>query len=388
MLYPFFYVICVGFALVSSEENGAPCTTPNGEKAKCISINSCEVIQQSIRYLEDDAIEFAKQSQCGYDVSALVCCGTVGKFVDFAHTTTTTRPKLYERPADPSYKAEPVTHILLPPGSLCGRQSKKNQHTGKTDTESHEYPWLATLNYKKKSDGSPAGSLCSGSLINHRYVLTAAACLDIEGYELTNIHLGEWNFNATGENYDYYVDSKNNTTVKRRQDYDIIEKISHPYFNKKSGNNGIALVRIKETIQYNDYISPICLPPKNFPPPLVGGPMETGGWTTTPEGFLTGIKQKANYTMISVEECNSTYANFTYNFPNKICVKTGENSTIEDSGRPLVRLYVYDPTDKEDHWFQEGILFKDVSGNKGPTNVLYMRVARYLTWILNNLKKS
>ena len=62
----------------------------------------------------------------------------------------------------------------------CG-QSAADRISGGNSTKAFDYPWSALLSYRGLSDEE---HLCAGSLINTRYVLTAAHCIKIPGYRL------------------------------------------------------------------------------------------------------------------------------------------------------------------------------------------------------------
>lgn len=63
----------------------------------------------------------------------------------------------------------------MPSGEDCGRSESGDRIVGGNITEIGEFPWLALLSYKK--DNEIAKYKCGGSLINNRYILTAAHCV-------------------------------------------------------------------------------------------------------------------------------------------------------------------------------------------------------------------
>lgn len=65
---------------------------------------------------------------------------------------------------------------LLPQPPTCGAVSIDNKIYGGEDTDLYEFPWLVLFEYQRLS-GNGLATSCAGSLINQRYVLTAAHCL-------------------------------------------------------------------------------------------------------------------------------------------------------------------------------------------------------------------
>lgn len=62
--------------------------------------------------------------------------------------------------------------------TACGIINKKNRIVGGHETEVNQYPWMAMLMYGTKF-------YCGATLINDRYVLTAAHC--VHGFDKTRI---------------------------------------------------------------------------------------------------------------------------------------------------------------------------------------------------------
>lgn len=68
---------------------------------------------------------------------------------------------------------------LLEP-ELCGRIMPEPKIFGGSDTKLFEYPWMAQLGYirsNQSKDHHIKEFLCAGTIINKKYVLTAAHCI-------------------------------------------------------------------------------------------------------------------------------------------------------------------------------------------------------------------
>ncbi|XP_038110978.1 serine protease snake [Culex quinquefasciatus] len=81
---------------------------------------------------------------------------------------------------------------------------------------------------------------CAGALISDRFVLTVAHCANAGTPKV--VRLG-----ANGHNYENSLD------------YKVDEMIVHPNFNSKRSYHDIALVKLKTSVVFSEFIKPACL---------------------------------------------------------------------------------------------------------------------------------
>lgn len=79
-------------------------------------------------------------------------------------------------------------------------------------------------------------------------------------WNLTAVRLGEWDTKTEKDCDDSYVDEE--ICSDPVKDILIQEKIPHESYDPQSPNqyNDIALLKLAEPVEFNDYIRPICLP--------------------------------------------------------------------------------------------------------------------------------
>lgn len=265
------------------------------------------------------------------------------------------------------------TTDLLPSRSYCGYQHIDDYQRDGDNISIDEFPWMAQLLYNKDRKVQ-----CSGSLINHRYVLTAAHCLTSDYAKLVGVRLGDFNMTSN-------VDCTVHQTFGEEcndpvEEFEIEQEIPHPHFHFSISHNDIGLIRLSRYVEYSDYIRPICLPLAERRKLDEGDELATSGWGLLGEGEQqTQVKKKILATLISTERCKEFYkdANKVINL-NTLCALDGGKSTCRgDSGAPLMFAV-------NKQWEKVGLL----SFGKCTLGVpsVYMKVSNYLDWIKANLR--
>ena len=153
----------------------------------------------------------------------------------------------------------------LPPIGECGKPRVSAHHiVGGEDTPLGEFPFAALLgtNDDRVCSQSSVSScwICGGTLINARYVLTAAHCLG-QGVKVTKVRLGEHEV-TRHQGKDCLADGV--TCLPEVQDFDISQKdiTVHPGYEKKRAQvlNDVALIRLPRPAIFNAGVQPACLP--------------------------------------------------------------------------------------------------------------------------------
>ncbi|KAJ8682242.1 hypothetical protein QAD02_018034 [Eretmocerus hayati] len=142
----------------------------------------------------------------------------------------------------------------------CGKSNRGGaRFLGGEHTDTHEFPWLATILVKNTR-------LVSGVLINDRYVLTAASQMLKATAPEIKISLGE---------YDRcHVDvSSVNASVET--------VIPHPEFSFEARAHDLALLRLSRSTHFERRVSPICLPQAGST--YLGTVGTVAGWTENEE---------------------------------------------------------------------------------------------------------
>lgn len=154
--------------------------------------------------------------------------------------------------------------------------------------------------------------LCGGTLINNFYVITASHCVHpslLLKNKLIGVRLGEWDLSQQ-EDCD---DSLINEVVCAPTPIDIAieETIMHEKYSPTSNNqhNDIALLRMRQKVNYGEFIRPICLPtaPSLRSANAVGDQLTTAGWGKTESGDKSNVKLKVLVPIFDRQKCAAKY---------------------------------------------------------------------------------
>uniref|UniRef100_U5EHU2 CLIP domain-containing serine protease n=1 Tax=Corethrella appendiculata TaxID=1370023 RepID=U5EHU2_9DIPT len=352
--------------LGSALNQGDACTDAKRQSGSCILARECPqvvaIVTNSFSSPADR--DFIVQSKCGeLNGSQMVCCAGI--------------------PSSSGGDGVANRHSLLPEPGECG-VFLKNRIVGGEITHISDYPWMARLYYNLGQ--GKFGYRCGGSLINDRYVLTAAHCIKAipATWKLIQVRLGDWDSESE---HDCEDDDCSDPVV----DVDVESVTVHNEYSpsSKAQYNDIALIRMRRAVRYTDWVKPVCLPVtatlKNKD--VTGVKLFVAGWGKTE--FSSGSRFKLHVGLVarSLAQCNSAYTRSGAVLKDtQLCAggDKGKDSCSGDSGGPLMKEET--STGNPFYWIVGIVSFGPK--NCGTENLpgVYTKVSKYVNWIESNVR--
>ncbi|XP_017767893.1 PREDICTED: serine protease easter-like [Nicrophorus vespilloides] len=381
------YLFCLSALFLcsttSTTTNAETCRTPNGETAECVPLHSCAVLHDAlydlVKVSDPSTVDFLRESQCGGSGQddPKVCCGTTAAFQTL-RTEAPRRPQSVDVSLSSRFGdvGSPIAGR-----DVCGYMVAQDRILSGIITGIDEFPWMALLEYVKKSDGTRT-FYCGGSLIGKRYILTAAHCVSgktMNTHRLINVRLGEWNIETE-------EDCINKKSFKECTDPPVnvgIEKvIVHPNYNDSVKSNDIALIRLNSDVHFSDFVRPICLP-SDDDYARVGEKLFVAGWGRTETAKSSAVKLKVQVPVTSRIYCRNKFRQA--NIPirdGQICAggEKGRDSCTGDSGGPLMK-----GNPETEQWFVAGIVSFGTTCGTESWPAVYTHVSVYNDWIHRNV---
>ncbi|XP_008435038.1 testisin-like [Poecilia reticulata] len=237
----------------------------------------------------------------------------------------------------------------------CGFAPRNPKIVGGQDASPGSWPWQVELQLNGQFK-------CGGSLINKKWVLTAAHCIEDPAPSMWKVILGQQN----------QRDRDTKTVVERN----IGKIIVHPKFSQTTIDNDIALLRLSSPVEFTDYIRPVCLAAS-------GSRFNNGtdswvtGWGNVGEGEplpRPQTLQEVKVPVIGNRQCSCLLRTVTDNMICAGVLSGGKDSCEGDSGGPMV-------SKQRSRWIQSGVVSFGFGCAQPNLPGVYTRVSRYQSWI-------
>ncbi|XP_011701442.1 PREDICTED: kallikrein-9-like isoform X1 [Wasmannia auropunctata] len=199
----------------------------------------------------------------------------------------------------------------------CGKKiiSPSSRIIGGREVFENEYPWMAGIISINRSQ-----VICGASIINDRYVITAAHCI-IYGKDDLKVSVGAHN--------SCKWDSKSII-------FSVKSIFPHPNYNRETNFADIMLVKLIMRISFNKFVKPICLPKLELDAVSQYGGQSVSalGWGFSESDFLFSKKcglRVVDLTLFKRSECPTDISTF-------LCAGSKESprgTCGGDSGGPL-----------------------------------------------------
>ncbi|XP_076121815.1 polyserase-2-like [Alosa pseudoharengus] len=254
--------------------------------------------------------------------------------------------------------------------SGCGSVRLNSRIVGGRNASAGSWPWQVSLHWL-------GSHICGGTLISDQWVITAAHCFSSFPIHFTwTVYLGRETQDTSSPNANPHEVAHSVKAIVR-----------HPDYSAGHFTNDVALVRLRESVEFTDYVWPICLPSNasRFPP---GTACWTTGWGNT--GFGESLPfpmalQEVAVTVAGNRKCecrlkDTLQVDIT---PSMLCAGgvTGKGACHGDSGGPLqCRLGSV--------WVLAGVTNFGIPCATGVAPDGYARVSAFEPWIRDTVRHS
>ncbi|XP_061502843.1 chymotrypsin-1 [Anopheles gambiae] len=187
-----------------------------------------------------------------------------------------------------------------------------------TDAAIENYPFVVSLR------GASGGHSCGGSILNDRWILTAAHCVDYTTPLYQTIQVGRADISRTEDESVYAIE----------------DVVIHPGYNPADSYiDDIALLKLRKPLVFSDQVQPVRLPKRFFEIDVQESNLVTlVGWgRNASDGPVQTTLQEIDYYAVPNDECNRIHSNHIY--PTQICAAEpggGKGQCSGDSGGPLI----------------------------------------------------
>lgn len=149
----------------------------------------------------------------------------------------------------------------------CGRPSASSRIVGGQNASQGEFPWLVSVR-------RGSAHQCGGTLVNSRWVLTAAHCLCSGGQVVSSRSVRV----AVGA-HDLRTDGPTPLSVDRL--------VLHPDYSCRAYHHDLALLLLDSSLDWTATVRPACFPGPSAPS-YADVEAQVAGWGWTDENYALG----------------------------------------------------------------------------------------------------
>ncbi|EDV90635.1 CLIP domain-containing serine protease B9 [Drosophila grimshawi] len=147
----------------------------------------------------------------------------------------------------------------------CGSFQEYLLYSTDTEAKPTEYTWMGVL--YELEDSSLTNTNCSVIIVSESHVLATGSCVREKRPESLTVRLGMWDERHKPGNE--VVCDLDGYCVSRPVDYQVKGILVHPQADAKTGDYDLAILELKERINWTQYIQPLCVNPNSEPESLI-----------------------------------------------------------------------------------------------------------------------
>uniref|UniRef100_A0A182QK40 Peptidase S1 domain-containing protein n=1 Tax=Anopheles farauti TaxID=69004 RepID=A0A182QK40_9DIPT len=246
----------------------------------------------------------------------------------------------------------------------CGTNSNISKIVGGQEAEIGRYPWMVALYYNNRF-------ICGGSLINDRYVLTAAHC--VFGSDRSRFRVKFLMHDRTEPKEDSF--ERKVSYIMTNWFLNVLVFIT----------NDVALLKLSEPVPLGETIIPVCLPPEGNT--YAGQEGIVTGWGKRGDGTFPVRLQEVHVPILGNDDCHNQTQYFRFQINDRMmCAgipEGGKDSCQGDSGGPL---HVFDA--HANRFVIAGVVSWGFGCAQPRFPGIYARVNRFISWINFNTRDA
>ncbi|XP_045490567.1 serine protease gd isoform X3 [Pieris rapae] len=251
-----------------------------------------------------------------------------------------------------------------------------------------QWPWQIALYQTQTVDNK---YICGGTLVSHKHVITAAHCVTRkESIRVVNkntltVYLGKHNLR---------------TTVDGVQIRLVGEIIVHPRYNASSFSRDLGILKLRESVQYTDYVRPACLWPDDLVDlnNVIGKTGSVVGWGFDETGVATEELTLVEMPVVDHLTCIRSYSEFFSRFTSDDTYCAGFRDGISSGGKIKNKRTSVCNGDSgggmvfrmQGFWYLRGLVSLSVAKHneyRCDTShyVIFTDLAKFLPWLKDNI---